>query len=95
MNKQKIELKLYIIERSGAYAETVHKLQSLLGDRLDSCFTLEIIDILKNPERTVEDEILASPTLIRVSPPPSKRVVGSILLKNLMEQLELPDCSQT
>jgi circadian clock protein KaiB len=90
MGKQ-IELKLYIIEKSSTYFETVSKLYILLDSQLDNRYKLDIIDILKNPEMTVEDGILASPTLIRVKPHPTKRIVGRILAENLINELELKE----
>jgi len=93
MNNQKIELRLYIIEKSPTYYETVSKLYGMLDSKFNNHFKLDVIDILKNPEMIIEDEIMASPTLIRVKPLPSKRIVGSLLAKNLIEELELTDCS--
>jgi circadian clock protein KaiB len=92
MDQKEIELKLYIIEKSPAYFETVSKIYELLDSRFNACFKLDIIDILKNPEKTVEDEILASPTLIRIRPLPPKRIVGRLLSKDLAEELHLTDC---
>ena len=37
---------------------------------------LEVIDILVNPGRAVEQRILATPTLLRTHPPPPLRIVG-------------------
>ena len=92
MNTDKIELKLYIIEKSPTYFETVSKLYGLLDSNFNHCFTLDVIDILKNPEMTVQDEIMASPTLIRLKPLPVKRIVGSLFARNLVEELELINC---
>ena len=39
---------------------------------------LEIVDCLSDPERSIEDGVLVTPTLIRVSPEPKVRVVGDL-----------------
>ncbi|HEY4789471.1 MAG TPA: circadian clock KaiB family protein [Bacteroidales bacterium] len=93
MNDKKIVLRLYIIEKSRGHLESVDKLNHLLNSKFDSCYTLEVIDILKNPEMTIKEGILASPTLIRVEPLPPKRIIGSLLNKDVVEELELSDCS--
>lgn len=89
--KPEVELRLYIIEKSASYFDTVSKLYILLDTELDNHYKLDVIDILKNPELTVEEGILASPTLVRVKPLPSKRIVGRILAKNLIDELELKE----
>jgi circadian clock protein KaiB len=89
--KQEIELKLYIIEKSASYFDVVSKLYLLLDSQFNDGYKLDVIDILKNPEKTIEDGILASPTLIRVKPLPPKRIVGHLLIRDLIEELELKD----
>lgn len=92
MDAEKIELKLYIIEKLPGNTEMVNKLNAFLNEKFDSCFKLDVIDILNNPGKTYDDDILASPTLIRVKPLPSKRIVGSIKHKDLEDKLELFKC---
>jgi circadian clock protein KaiB len=40
--------------------------------------TLEVIDLVENPEAGVRDNVLAIPTLVRVKPGPVRRIVGSL-----------------
>lgn len=91
MNVENLELRLYIIEKLPANVDLVNNLRTILENRFNQRFKLEVIDIMKNPEKTIADEILASPTLIRVRPLPPKRIVGAILRKNLVEELEIID----
>ncbi len=92
MAAEKIELRLYIIEKLPGNIELVNKLNEFLYEKFDSCFKLDVIDILNNPGKTFEDDILASPTLIRIKPFPPRRIVGSIVHKNLVDELELSNC---
>ncbi len=39
---------------------------------------LEVVDVLKDPLRALEDGILVSPTLVRLSPRPTVRIVGNL-----------------
>ena len=39
---------------------------------------LEIIDVLEEPLRGLEDGVLVTPTLVRSSPPPVRRVIGNL-----------------
>lgn len=86
--KEEIWLKLYIIEKSPNTPETLNKLRALL-DQYSENYKLEIIDILKAPEMIINDNIMASPTLIKVKPLPSKRIVGNIQFNNLVSEFNL------
>ena len=53
-------------------------LKSLLQEKLKGRYSLEVINVLDNPERAQENNILATPTLVKTSPPPERRVVGDL-----------------
>jgi circadian clock protein KaiB len=40
--------------------------------------TIEIIDVLQEPNRVLADGIVATPTLIRIFPRPALRIVGAL-----------------
>lgn len=84
-----VVLKLFIIGCSPASGALIENLKLLL-DKSIKHYTLEIIDILKNPQQTLADNILASPTLIKVLPRPEKRIVGHFPFKTLISELNLP-----
>ena len=88
--KEEICLKLYIIGCSNASNEMIIKLTTLLDANIKN-YTLEIIDILKNPEQTIAANILASPTLIKVKPFPEKRIIGNFPFNSLIKELNLPN----
>ncbi len=39
---------------------------------------LEIIDVLKAPERGLSDGVYVTPMLVKIEPPPARRVLGSL-----------------
>jgi circadian clock protein KaiB len=74
------EFRLYLYisgETSNSVASTWN-LKSLLQEKLKGRYSLEVINVLDNPERAQEDNILATPTLVKASPPPERRVVGDL-----------------
>ena len=77
MNKN-YEFKLYVCENSVSSQIAEAKLEAMLEDRLKGQYTLELIDILKERDRTKADGILVSPTLVKVNPPPKRRIVGDL-----------------
>jgi circadian clock protein KaiB len=48
---------------------------------------LDVIDVLHAPERALEDGVFVTPTLIRVSPAPEKRVIGNLRERSALEAL--------
>ncbi len=77
------EFRLYFCQHiSGDTPKSValaSNLKSLLDEALikGQC-SFEVINVLNNPQRAEEDNILATPTLVKASPPPEKRVVGDL-----------------
>lgn len=39
---------------------------------------LEVVDVFAAPERAYRDHVLVTPTLLRLGPPPTRRVLGSL-----------------
>lgn len=39
---------------------------------------IEIVDVLKDPKRALIDGIFMTPMLIKLSPPPTRRIVGTL-----------------
>jgi circadian clock protein KaiB len=50
----------------------------ICGEYLNNRVKLEIIDVLEDPEKAEQAKILATPTLIRESPGPHRRLVGDL-----------------
>jgi len=40
--------------------------------------SLEIVDVLQDPDRALSVGVIVTPTLIKVSPPPERRVIGTL-----------------
>lgn len=58
---------------------------------LQGKYTMEVIDVLKNYEAALKNNILLAPTLIIKSPPPEIKIVGSLHnIRKFLEILGLP-----
>lgn len=77
-------LRLFVSGRSASVEPTLRKLHHALETSLKEPYTLKVVDVYRNPEQAEEDQITATPTLLKVWPPPSKRIVGNL---DDMEQL--------
>ncbi len=71
-------LYLYISGQAFKSIEDAQNLKVLLDKRLKNQYSFEVVNVLDHPQRAQEDKILATPTLIKIAPPPEKRVVGDL-----------------
>ena len=71
-------LRLFISSDSLNIEKTLDIIHQVLEQGLSSPYTLKIIDITKNPEQAEIHHISATPTLVRISPEPVKRIVGDL-----------------
>jgi circadian clock protein KaiB len=74
----KFKLYLYLSSETPPSVAAACNLRVLLDKKFKGQYSLEVINILDNPQRAVEDNILATPTLVKASPPPERRVVGDL-----------------
>jgi len=70
--------RLYVAGHGPNSIRAISNLRRLLDSEFNGLYTLQIIDALKNPQLAEEGRILATPTLVRVLPPPEKRVIGDL-----------------
>lgn len=69
--------KLFISGTSRTTESHLQQLHQLLEEHLPLPYQLKIIDTAKAPELAELDQISATPTLIRVQPGPTRRIVGT------------------
>ena len=76
--------KLYFYVLGGASLEetpVVKNVRNCLREALGTSVTLDVIEVVSRPEAAVKEGILFTPTLLRISTQPNKRVVGNFLDK--------------
>ena len=71
-------LKLYIAGQTAKSIEAFANLRKICEEHLKGKYSLEIVDLLKNPKLAKGDQILAIPTLVRRLPPPLKKIIGDL-----------------
>lgn len=76
--EHRLRFHLFVAGSSPRSDRAVQNLRRMVDEHLDVTCEVEIIDVLEFPERAEEDRILATPTLIRESPPPRRRITGDL-----------------
>lgn len=75
---QKLRLRLYVVGQAPNSVRAIANAQLLCNEHYPSCHELEIIDLLEFPLRALEDGIIVTPTLLRISPTPVRRLIGNL-----------------
>ncbi len=70
--------RLYVTGETTLSREAEANLRALCENRLEDHYEIEIIDILENPDVADEEHIIATPTVMRIAPPPFLRVIGDL-----------------
>jgi circadian clock protein KaiB len=85
-------LRLYVTDRTPASQRAVDNLRSACQEYPDDRYEVEVIDLLTDPDRAREDQIIAVPTLIRELPEPIRRIIGDLSDQGemLVELLMIP-----
>lgn len=71
-------LRLFVAGSSTATEYALESLHQFLEDYLQQSYTLKVIDVQQHPEQAEYHQITATPTLMRVWPLPTKRIVGQL-----------------
>lgn len=72
------ELRLYVAGQTAKSATALANLKRYCEQHLVDCYTLEVIDLLQNPQLAEGDQILAIPTLVRKVPEPIRKIIGDL-----------------
>lgn len=89
----KFLLKLFITGQTLRSERAVTNLRRVCEEGLGGEYELIIIDVLEQPHLAKEENILATPTMIKVSPPPTRRLIGDLSdVKKVLLELDVsPD----
>ena len=79
MAKQEIlELRLYIAGQTPKSITALKNITRYCKEHLEGKYTIEVVDLLKNPQLAEGDQIFAIPTLVRKVPEPIRTIIGDL-----------------
>ncbi len=74
----KYELRLYVAGQTPKSILALKNITKYCKERLDGEYSLEVIDLLINPQLAEGDQIFAIPTLVRKVPEPIRKIIGDL-----------------
>ena len=79
MGKQQTwELRLYIAGQTPNSVLALENINKYCQEYLAGQYSIEVIDLLKNPQLAEGDQIFAIPTLVRKVPQPLRKIIGDL-----------------
>ncbi len=79
---RRIVLRLFVAGATASAEKAKSSLEAICADLRSSDMTasvdLQIVDVLADPDTALMDQVFATPTVIRVSPGPSRRLFGDL-----------------
>ena len=77
-SERRFVLKLYVCGVSPRTESAIANLRHLCEHELHDDCSFEIIDVLEQPDVAEEARVLATPTLVKLLPPPIRRIIGDL-----------------
>ena len=74
-------LKLYVTGKTSRSERAIENLKRICDEELPDAYELTIIDILERPQLAEDEKILATPMLIKELPPPLRRIIGDLSVR--------------
>jgi circadian clock protein KaiB len=78
MADSKYVFRLFVTGRTAASEQAVRTLRQICDQHLAGRADVYIVDVLEQPEEAEHRRVLATPTLLRESPPPVRRIIGDL-----------------
>ncbi len=79
--------RLYVAGDTLNSGQAVANLRAICNRYLPERHNIELIDVFKEPDRAMEDRVFLTPTLVKLTPEPVKRIVGTISHTSLVLQV--------
>ena len=71
-------LKLFVSGPTPRSQQALDNLQSICEVHLAGRYRIEVVDLSQSPRAARDEQIIATPTLLKVRPVPSRRVIGDL-----------------
>ena len=92
MNKRPyFKFRLYVAGNGPNSVQAVDNLQALCREHLVDRHEIEVVDVLREPERALADLVMLTPLLIKLSPAPIRKFIGTLQTREpVLRALGLP-----
>ena len=72
------KFRLYIAGDAQNSTQAIANLKALCRSHLPDRHGIELVDVFRDPKRALADGIFLTPTLIKLAPSPTRKIVGTL-----------------
>jgi circadian clock protein KaiB len=72
------KFQLYVADDAPNSVQAIANLAAFCRTHLPERYEIEIVDVFREPKRALAEGIFMTPTLIALTPPPVRRIVGTL-----------------
>ncbi len=72
------KFRLYVAGGTQNSAQAMENLTALCRVHLPDRHSIEVVDVFREPQRALSDGIFMTPTLLKIGPSPTQRIVGTL-----------------
>ena len=84
-------LRLYVTDATPKSARAIVNARRILEEHLHGKYSLEILNIAEHVAQATADQIICAPTLLRLAPPPARRIIGDMSdVARVLKGLDVP-----
>jgi circadian clock protein KaiB len=80
------KFRLYVAGDAPNSVQAVANLRAVCHELLRGHHEIEIVDVLSDPKRALADGIVLTPTLVKFSPAPLRKIAGTLSQRQLLLQ---------
>ena len=86
---------IYVAGGAPNSVQALANLYAICREHFPESHRIEIIDVLEEPLRALEEVVLVTPTVVKVSPAPIQRIIGNLSQEDeVLRALGLPQKEQ-
>lgn len=71
-------LRLFVTGTTSRSRKAITAITDICDNELSGRCTLEVIDVYQSPEATRDLQVIATPTLVKLTPEPLRRIIGDL-----------------
>ena len=72
------KFRLFVADHSPNAGQALGNLTAMCRQYLCDRYEIEVVDVLREPQRALADGVTMTPTLVKLAPEPVERVVGAL-----------------
>ena len=72
------KFQLYVAADSQNSTQATANLKAICQKYLPGRHEIEIVDVFREPQRALAEDIRMTPTLLKISPRPARRIIGTL-----------------